>query len=121
MKKAPGGTGRLSLAKLILPACEPSLSSFPSLSSGLSSGLSAGPAPSLRETKGRQLPAFVSPLLAHEASAPTCVRCGAGLSWCAWMRDIQLLPIAQGKFYARCEACREKDATFKDDDGAFAA
>ena len=104
MKKSSAGP-KLSLSRYFLSPCEPSTDRFPILSVGLSEAPPPGSAP---------LAPFFSPLVAHEAAAPGCVRCGASLGWEAWMRDIQMLPLGLGKFYARCEACREKDATFKD-------
>jgi hypothetical protein len=104
--KKPSPAPKVSLSKYFLGPCEPSRERFPSLSAGLSR-----PSP---QEEAAVLSPFVPPLIAHEAATPSCVRCRAPLSWEAWARDLQMLPLGLGKFYARCEACREKDATFKD-------
>ena len=78
---------------------------FPSLSSGIQENPS-------RPT--RVLSPLLAPMLAHEAARPSCVCCGEAVVWSAWVKDMQLLPLGQGKFYARCADCQEKDASFKD-------
>jgi hypothetical protein len=103
--KKPTSAPKVSLAKYFLSGSEPSLDRFPSLCAGL-----VQPSPQ----EAAPLAAFVPPLVAHEAVAPSCVCCRASLTWEAWARDLQMLPLGLGKFYGRCEACREKDATFKD-------
>lgn len=61
-----------------------------------------------------QMPAWIGLAAPTTAASPSCVCCGCGLSWADWRDAAVWLPLGDGSFASSCEACRARDALFKD-------